>query len=181
MPRGAIKRTELTPEQDKALNLYMRGWTPRRIADALEISPEIVNHWRREPGPFRSRLQEIVNDVEFDNSLTISQLVGKALEEVEGLLQDPSAQIRLAASKLVIETHQTMVQQREQRELMAELEERLESLQDSAQAQVLPATVEVVNERESERKPEAVEVRDSAEQSDHEEMTPCIDSREQEF
>jgi hypothetical protein len=150
MPKGRRKRTTLSNDQEKALNLYIRGWAPRRIADALDITPEVICIWRREPGPFRDKLQELMRDVELSNSISITSLVTMALEELPGLLQDVNPQVRLAASKLVLDQHNTMVAQREQRELLTNLEDRLEALQGQAQQQ-LPQAVDVSVVRESER------------------------------
>ena len=147
--RGApLKR--LSTQQQKALNLLLRGWTIARIADALGLERATINGWRRQQGPFKRELQAAINDVEFNNSTSITSLVTQALDQMPALLEDPSPQVRLAAAKICFDQHNNMVQQREQRELLTNLEERLEVLQGQAQQQ-LPQAVDVSVVRESER------------------------------
>jgi transcriptional regulator with XRE-family HTH domain len=139
--RGAPLR-KLSKPQEKALNLLLRGWTIARIADALGLERATINGWRRQQGPFKRELQAAINDVEFNNSTSITSLVTQALDQMPGLLQDPSPQVRLAAAKICFDQHNNMVQQREQRELLTNLEDRLEALQGQAQQQ-LPQAVDV--------------------------------------
>ena len=139
--RGApLKR--LSAQQEKALNLLLRGWTIARIADALGLESATIHAWRRQQGPFKRELHAAIDAVEFNNSTSITSLVTQALDQMPELLKDPSPQIRLAAAKICFDQHNNMVQQREQRELLTNLEERLEVLQGQAQQQ-LPQAVDV--------------------------------------
>lgn len=133
MPRGAPVRTRLTPLQDKALGLYLRGLSVRRIADACDVTPKTICDWRRTSEPFREALKAALEDVDWSNSADIRHLVRTSYDELEGLLQDPNPGIRLGACRLTLEAYTRMVAMAEDKAALAQLESRLEQLQAQAQ------------------------------------------------
>ena len=140
--RGPKVRTRMTPVQSKALDRYLHGWPVHRICEHLQVSNATFNNWRRCPGPFQDALRAALEDVEWTASADIRQLVKSSLQELDGLLQDPNPQIRLGAARLSLEAYQQMVATREQKELMVDLEARMEALQAGAQHQLPEGVIE---------------------------------------
>jgi hypothetical protein len=133
MPGGAPKRTRLTPVMKKALGLYLKGLTIRRIAEACAVTPQTVFDWRNKSEPFREALRAALEDVDWGNSADIRHLVRTSYDELEGLLQDPNPGIRLGACRLTLEAYTRMVAMAEDKAALAQLESRLEQLQAQAQ------------------------------------------------
>jgi predicted DNA-binding protein YlxM (UPF0122 family) len=156
MPRGAPKRTTLTPLQKKALGLYLKGLTIRRIAEACAVTPQTVFDWRNKSEPFREALKAALEDVDWSNSADIRHLVRTSYDELEGLLQDPNPGIRLGACRLTLEAYTRMVAMAEDKAALAQLESRLEQLQ--AQAQLTTSSGSLAPAEEPVLEAEVVEV-----------------------
>lgn len=135
---GRPKRTKLTSQQRKAIELLLLGRTCYQIADVLEISQNTINDWRKRNPLFRQALQDALETLDQGALIDVRRLVKKAYEEIEGLLEDPNPSIRLGAARLTLEAHSRVVQQMEEREAMKMLEERLEKVQAIAQSSASP-------------------------------------------
>lgn len=138
----------LRPNQKKAIALLIQGWRPSQIATALNVDRETIHRWRRDNEAFRAAMDEALEGFEVEGCAGLQQLVPRAIEEISGCLEDPRPEIRLGASKLVLDKWESLVQRRSDQEVIRLLESRLEQLQAQAQQTALAPAEEPVVEAE---------------------------------
>ena len=68
-------------------------------------------------------------------------MMSGAVGTVSSLLGDPNPNIRLSAAKLAWEMHESMVKRSEEREMLLQLEQRMDLLNQGATATTLPSDV----------------------------------------
>lgn len=132
MPSGI----EVTAEQkEKAIELFAKGYAVNMISNALELSPSAVRDMKKDR-KFRKDLAEAINIRAEGSNYKLHGLFRLALEECEGLLQDRNPHIRLGAARLVCESYSAIARATEEREMLANMEARMEQLQSSLQTAV---------------------------------------------
>ena len=129
MPSG---RKISATQKEKIIELYAKGFQVNMISNALELNPKTVRDLKNEP-QFRKDLAEAINIRAESSNLKLHGLFRRALEECEGLLEDPNPGIRLGAARLVCESYSAIVRATEERELLTNMEARMEQLQASLQ------------------------------------------------
>ena len=138
----------ITRQQQQCIKLLLSGWGIRAIATALDVPVPRIQEWKRNNTSFREALNEVMSGFEDQGCMELQQMVPRAMEEISGLLEDPSPMVRLNASKLVLDKWADLVQHRQDQEVIKLLEQRLEQVQAAAQSQlggqIAPPTEPVV-------------------------------------
>lgn len=147
---GRPPREKLTKRQALAIAYIARGHSYNATARLLEVDERTIHKWRKDSRLFREAFEEAIENSIEAHRLDIQQLIGKAYEELGELLKDSNAQVRLGACRLTLEMHSRIITAAEEREALAQLEARMETLQQAAQQQQLrpaePEPVDVVIE-----------------------------------
>lgn len=123
---------KLTTKQHKAIELLSKGYSREMVANALEITSQTVGNWKRLP-LFKEGLAEAINLKAESSNYKLHDLFRKALEECEGLMQDRNPGIRLGAARLVCESYTAIAKAAEEKELLIQMEARVEQLQADMQ------------------------------------------------
>lgn len=148
MGRRGRPRQGITRQMQQCIKLLLSGWSIRAIATALDVSTTQIQEWKRNNPSFREALNEVMGGFEDLGCMELQQMVPRAMEEISGLLEDPSPMVRLNASKLVLDKWADLVQHRQDQEVIKLLEQRLEQVQAAAQqhltGQIAPAQEPVV-------------------------------------
>ena len=134
-PKGRPPRTEITSSQKKCIELMLMGRNLSHIAQILQIEQSTITNWRKQE-PFRKAVADALETIDTGCAIDVRQLVRRAYEELDGLLQDPNPMVRLGACRLTLEAHSKVVQQLEEKEAMKMLEARLEAVQAVASQQL---------------------------------------------
>jgi hypothetical protein len=125
----------MLPKQRQALELFLKGYSMRRISELLDVTLTTIHTWRHQP-TFRESLNEALESVDFNNGVDIRGLVRRSYEELEGLLQDPNPMVRLGAARLSLDSYWRMIAVNEDKAAINALETRLEQLQVLASQQM---------------------------------------------
>ena len=123
----------LTTTQKKAVELIAKGFNKGMIAGACEVTVATINNWCKLPH-FKTALAEAINFKAESSNYKLHDLFRKALEEVEGLLQDRNPHIRLGAARLACESYSAIAKAAAEEKMMAEMEARMEQLAANFQA-----------------------------------------------
>ena len=118
---------KLTPTQKKAVELIAKGFKKSMVGEACEVTVQTINNWCRTPH-FKSALAEAINFKAESSNYKLHDLFRKALEEVEGLMQDRNPHIRLGAARLACESYSAIAKAAAEEKMMAEMEQRMEQL-----------------------------------------------------
>ena len=123
---------KLTSTQKKAVELIAKGFTFKMVAAACEVTVATINNWKRTP-QFKQELAEAINFKAESSNYKLHDLFRKALEECEGLMQDRNPTVRLGAVRLVCESYTAIAKAAEEKELLIQMEARVEQLQADMQ------------------------------------------------
>ena len=123
---------KLTSTQKKAVELIAKGFTFKIVAAACEVTVATINNWKRTP-QFKQELAEAINFKAESSNYKLHDLFRRALEECEGLMQDRNPGIRLGAARLVCESYTAIAKAAEEKELLIQMEARVEQLQADMQ------------------------------------------------
>ena len=123
---------KLTAKQKKAIELVSKGYSNAMVAGALEITAATVYNWKKLP-LFKQELAEAINLKAESSNYKLHDLFRRALEECEGLMQDRNPGIRLGAARLVCESYTAIAKAAEEKELLIQMEARVEQLQADMQ------------------------------------------------
>ena len=126
---------KLTSTQKKAVELMAKGYSREMIANALEVSNPTIGNWKKLPH-FKTALAEAINFKAESSNYKLHDLFRKALEEVEGLMQDRNPHIRLGAARLACESYSAIAKAAAEEKMMQEMEQRMEQLAANFQAGV---------------------------------------------
>lgn len=118
----------LTDVQRSCVELLTKGFKQEMIGDALGITPAIIRIWKREPN-FKAALAEAINLRAETSNFRLHDLYRDALDEVGGLLKNPNPHIRLGAARLACESYSAIARAAEEKELLQQMEARMEQLQ----------------------------------------------------
>ena len=128
----------LSKPQRLALQLRLDGHTKGEVQEKLGISQPTLYRWMQLPA-WHEALESAVREEQKGGELQMRSLVPLATRVTHKLLLTGSDQIKLGAARLTFETVEKMTAREEQQEVMAELEERLNELQEVARSQGLLA------------------------------------------
>ena len=126
---------KLTSIQKKAVELIAKGFTFKMVAAACEVTTATINNWKRTP-EFKKELAEAINFKAESSNYKLHDLFRRALEECEGLMQDRNPGIRLGAARLVCESYSAIAKAAEEKEMLVQMEARMEQLQANMQTAV---------------------------------------------
>lgn len=131
----------LTNRQRLAKQLVLDGDNVANACQKLGISQPTLWRWKQSPA-WQVALWEAVRGEQKDGEVQIRTMVPQASKVVQQLLITGTDQIKLGASRLVLEAVHALTQQEEQREMLADLEAQLEELKQAAAQQLPPGTLE---------------------------------------
>jgi len=123
---------KLTSTQKRAVELIAKGFTYKMVAAACEVTTQTVNNWKKLP-EFKKELADAINFKAESSNYKLHDLFRKALEECEGLMQDRNPTVRLGAARLVCESYSAIAKAAEEKELLVQMEARMEQLQANMQ------------------------------------------------
>ena len=118
---------KLTSAQKNAIELIAKGFSLRMVAEACDVTTPTIANWKKIP-LFKKQLAEAINLKAESSNYKLHDLYRRALEECEGLLQDPNPTIRLGAARLVAESYAQVVRVAEERAALEQIEARMEQL-----------------------------------------------------
>ena len=128
----AKKPKQLTPSQLKAVELLSKGFQIGMVSDAIQVTSPTIRSWKAIPR-FKEALAEAINLKSESNNYKLHDLFRRALEECEGLMQDRNPSIRLGAARLVCESYSAIAKAAEEKEMLIQMENRMEQLQANMQ------------------------------------------------
>ena len=126
---------KLTTTQKKAIELMAKGYSAEMIGGALEVTSATIRNWKKLPH-FKTALAEAINFKAESSNYKLHDLFRKALEEVEGLMQDRNPHIRLGAARLACASYSAIAKAAAEEKMMQEMEQRMEQLAANFQAGV---------------------------------------------
>jgi hypothetical protein len=143
--RWGIKPYALEERHEKAIELLSCGFSTAAAGECLGVTSTTISYWKRNP-IFRDRLAEVIGIDATLHKTELVRLYGKSLERVDALLDSKNEQVRLQASRLIMEAHAATVRLAEEREMLSALEARMDALQSAADAgQPLLEEAEIVD------------------------------------
>jgi len=131
-----MKLKPLTPRQANALQMTLDGHAKKYICEKLGITQKTLWNWRRLPA-WDERVTVALQESSGDGQAQVKTLLPIATQVLRRLLLTSTDQVRLGAARTVLEAHANLVAREEQQQVLADLETRLEELQDAARNQGL--------------------------------------------
>ena len=128
----AKSEKKLTSTQDQAVELLSKGYSLGMVGSALEVTANTVHNWKKLP-EFKRSLADAINLKAESSNYKLHDLFRRALEECEGLMQDRNPSIRLGAARLVCESYSAIAKAAEEKEMLIQMESRMEQLQANMQ------------------------------------------------
>ena len=132
---------KLTPKQKQALGLFLSGMNIQSICRTIGIETKTFHNWSKGCEPFKEGLAEAIKGVEQNVGHDLKAMMSGAVGTVSSLLSDPNPNIRLSAAKLAWEMHESMVKRSEEREMLLQLEQRMDLLNQGTAVTTLPSEV----------------------------------------
>jgi DNA-binding transcriptional MerR regulator len=126
----------LTPRQAVALQLTLEGLRKGEVCERMGISQRTLWTWRRLPA-WNEALEITLKEETSDGDALVRTFYPMAVGILRKLALTSSDAIKLGACRTLVEAHVQMVQRQEQQQVLADLESRLEELQDAARNQGL--------------------------------------------
>lgn len=127
MLMAAKKPKKLSDKQLKAVELLAKGYQIGMVVDAIQTSSPTIRNWKKLP-EFKEALAEAINLKAETSNYKLHDLFRKALEEVEGLLQDRNPHVRLGAARLACESYSAIARAAAEQEMLESMEARMEQL-----------------------------------------------------
>jgi hypothetical protein len=134
--RPPQKLKPLSPRQANALQMTLDGHTKGEIQERLGITQATLWRWRQLPA-WDEQLSIVLRDSSGDGQGQIKSMLPLATRRLKQLLHSPTETVALGACRTVLEAHANLVAREEQQQVLADLEARLEELQDAARNQGL--------------------------------------------
>jgi len=125
IPKNSENFRQLTSKQERALLLTLEGKTTRDIAQSLGMSERTVYQWTLNP-EFQKQLREEKNKIREAALDRLKQLVGKAVERLEGLLASESDSVKLRACVAILDYTLKAKELEEVEERLTALEKKME-------------------------------------------------------
>ena len=146
-----MKIRPLNPRQVSALQMTIDGYRKGEICERLGITHKTLFNWRSLPA-WNEQVQAVLKIDSEDGQGQIKSLLPLAVQTLKTLIVNGSENIKLGASRTILEAHANLVQREEQAEVIRDLEVRLEqiaavgvqSLAPMASAEVIDAELEPV-------------------------------------
>ncbi|QVV66775.1 helix-turn-helix domain-containing protein [Synechococcus sp. LA31] len=126
----------LTPRQANALQMTLDGFTKTEIQERLGINQATLWRWRKLPA-WDEQVSIVLRDSSGDGQGQIKSMLPLATRRLKQLIHSPTETVALGACRTVLEAHANLVAREEQQQVLADLETRLEELQDAARNQGL--------------------------------------------
>ena len=138
----------LTPRQTVALQLTLEGLRKGEVCERMGISQRTLWTWRRLPA-WNEALEVTLKEETSDGDALVRTFYPMAVGILRKLALTSNDAIKLGACRTLVEAHVRMVERQEQQQVLAELEARMEELQQVAmgrmQQHLTPGTHEVVD------------------------------------
>ena len=128
----------LNSQQKVALQLLLDGYGKKQIQEKLNVSQPTLHRWQKLPA-WHIALEEAVRGEQKEGEMQMRTLIPLATKVTHRLLMTGADNIKLGAARLTFETVARLTEREDQREVLGELESRLQELQGIAQAQGLMA------------------------------------------
>ena len=128
----------LTPRQANALQMTLDGYAKQEIQERLGINQATLWRWRKLPA-WDETVSVVLRDASGDGQGQIKSMLPLATRRLKHLIHSQSEQVALGACRTVLEAHANLIEREQQQAVMAELEERLNELQEVARNQGLLA------------------------------------------
>ena len=125
-------KRKLTSAQNQAVELLSKGYSLGMVGSALEVTAKTVHNWKSIP-EFKKALADAIGLKAESSNYKLHDLFRRALEECEGLMQDRNPSIRLGAARLVCESYSAIAKAAEEKEMLIQMEARMEQLQANMQ------------------------------------------------
>ncbi len=150
-PAIDLKIRPLNPRQVNALQMVIDGYRKGEICERLGITEKTLFNWRRLPA-WNEQVQAVLQIDSQDGQGQIKSLLPLAVQTLKKLIVNGTDNVKLGASRTVLEAHANLVAREEQAAVIADLEVRLEeiaavgvqSLAPMASAVVIDAELEPV-------------------------------------
>jgi hypothetical protein len=139
------KLKPLTPRQANALQMTLDGHTKGEIQERLGITQVTLWRWRQLPA-WDEQISLVLRGESTDGQGQIKSMLPLATRRLKQLIHSATETVALGACRTVLEAHANLVDREQQREVLADLEARLEELQSVAHNQgLLPHAHEVTD------------------------------------
>jgi hypothetical protein len=150
-PAIDLKMRPLNPRQVSALQMVIDGYRKGEICERLGITHKTLFNWRRLPA-WNEQVQAVLKIDSEDGQGQIKSLLPLAVQTLKALIVNGTDNIKLGASRTILEAHANLVQREEQAQVISDLERRLEeiaavgvqSLAPAIAAEVIDAELEPV-------------------------------------
>lgn len=123
---------KLTKQQKQAIDLLAKGWAVETVADGVQVTGATIRNWKKLP-QFKAELAEAINLNAEASNYKLHRLFRKSLETCDQLMDSKNEHIKLGAARLAAESYAAIVRAAEDKQLLVEMEARMESLQASMQ------------------------------------------------
>ena len=121
------------------------GYRKGEICERLGITQKTLFNWRRLPA-WNEQVRAVLQVESEDGQGQIKTLLPLAVQTLKQLIVNGAPNIKLGASRTVLEAHANLVQREEQAQVIGDLERRLEELAAAGVQSLAPASpVEVID------------------------------------
>ena len=123
---------KLTKKQQMAVEMLAKGLRASTVADGCEVTMATLRNWKKLPH-FRGELAEAIQLRTETSNYKLHSLFRKSLDTCEELMDSRNEHIRLGAARLAAESYSAIVRAAEEKQLLVEMEARMEQLQSNMQ------------------------------------------------
>lgn len=123
-PTEADRLYELTPRQLDALDLILSGKRDAQVAEAVGVTRQTVNEWRRHHPAFRAALTAFLSDRLSAMGHRVAELQRDALELVGSAIEGGDAKVALGYLRLGLDVPRPQGSEEPEEVLLAELPRR---------------------------------------------------------
>ena len=134
-----MKVKPLNPRQVNALQMTIDGYRKSEICERLGITQKTLFNWRRLPA-WNEEVRAVLQVESEDGQGQIKSLLPLAVQTLKQLIVNGAPNIKLGASRTVLEAHATLVQAEQQAQVIGDLERRLEELAAAGVQSLAPAS-----------------------------------------
>ena len=112
-PAIDLKIRPLNPRQVNALQMTIDGYRKGEICERLGITQKTLFNWRRLPA-WNEQVRAVLQIESEDGQGQIKSLLPLAVQTLKQLIVNGSENIKLGASRTILEAHANLVQREEQ-------------------------------------------------------------------
>ena len=123
---------ELSQKQQLAVEMFSKGFRASTVADGCEVTMATLRNWKKIPS-FREALAESIQLKTETSNYKLHTLFRKSLETCDQLMDSKNEHIRLGAARLAAESYSAIVRAAEDKQMLVEMESRMEALQSNMQ------------------------------------------------